>query len=96
MRILRLLRDKAELIRELFRSSTSRRGPRLFRIFVENRRQGSPTNISPNIEQGGLGLPNESYYRESKHDGIRTAYVTHIGKMLSLAKIPNPQQVALK
>jgi putative endopeptidase len=86
------IKDKAELIREL--SALQRAGvPGLFRIFVRTDAKKSDQYIAY-IEQGGLGLPNESYYRESKHDGIRTAYVTHIGKMLSLAKIPNPQQVA--
>jgi putative endopeptidase len=38
-----------------------------------------------NLYQGGLGLPDEAYYREEKHQSIREAYVVHIQKMLQLA-----------
>ena len=37
--------------------------------------------------QSGLGLPDESYYREDKHAEIRTAYVEHIGRMFTLAGV---------
>jgi putative endopeptidase len=38
-----------------------------------------------NLYQGGLGLPDEAYYREEKHQSIRDAYLIHIQKMLQLA-----------
>ena len=31
------------------------------------------------LEQAGLGLPDESYYREDAHADKRTAYVAHVG-----------------
>ncbi|UNX55845.1 peptidase M13 [Georgenia sp. TF02-10] len=34
--------------------------------------------------QSGLGLPDESYYREDAHAGTRTAYVAHVAAMLAL------------
>jgi len=37
--------------------------------------------------QGGLGLPDEAYYREDKHAEIREKYVDHIAKMLKLSGI---------
>jgi putative endopeptidase len=37
-----------------------------------------------NIVQGGLGLPDESYYREDDFAEIRAAYVTHVTAMLGL------------
>jgi putative endopeptidase len=38
-----------------------------------------------NLYQGGLGLPDEAYYREDKHKEIREAYLPHIQKMFELA-----------
>jgi putative endopeptidase len=42
------------------------------------------------IVQGGLGLPDESYYREDKFAEIRTAYLAHLEKMLTLVGWPEP------
>lgn len=38
--------------------------------------------------QGGLGLPDTTYYTDDKHAQIREAYVTHIAKVLELSGIP--------
>lgn len=35
--------------------------------------------------QGGLGLPDESYYREDIHAEVRSAYVAHVATMLELS-----------
>ena len=37
------------------------------------------------ISQGGLSLPDESYYREDQYESIRTALLEHFVKMFSLA-----------
>ncbi|WP_435021216.1 M13 family metallopeptidase [Tundrisphaera sp. TA3] len=45
------------------------------------------------LSQGGLGLPDESYYRDPKFAKIREAYVDHIAGMFALssaAKDPEP------
>src|SRR3954465_13997683 len=34
-----------------------------------------------NLVQGGIGLPDESYYREDKFADVRTAYVAHVRTM---------------
>jgi endothelin-converting enzyme/putative endopeptidase len=47
-----------------------------------------------NILQGGLGLPDESYYREDKFGDIRSAYVTHLTKMFTLAGWADPERAA--
>lgn len=39
-----------------------------------------------NVLQGGLGLPDESYYREDKFAEIRSAYVDYLEKLLDLAE----------
>jgi putative endopeptidase len=46
------------------------------------------------LEQAGLGLPDESYYREDAHGDKRTAYVAHVERMLSLAGWPDPEGAA--
>ncbi|MGZ8737369.1 MAG: M13 family metallopeptidase [Nocardioides sp.] len=43
-----------------------------------------------NILQGGLGLPDESYYREDKFAEIRTAYLAHLERMFTLAGVEDP------
>ena len=37
------------------------------------------------LEQGGLGLPDESYYRESQHAEALDAYRGHVARLLALA-----------
>jgi len=37
------------------------------------------------LTQSGLGLPDESYYREAAFVEVRTAYVAHLGRMLELS-----------
>ncbi|MHB1491554.1 MAG: M13 family metallopeptidase, partial [Cellulomonas sp.] len=37
------------------------------------------------LHQSGLGLPDESYYREDRYADIRTAYQAHVARMLGLA-----------
>ena len=46
------------------------------------------------LEQGGLGLPDESYYREDGHADKRAAYVPHVARMLALAGWPEPEIAA--
>ena len=46
----------------------------------------SETNIIY-LGQGGLSLPDESYYREEQYAPIREAFVEHVAKMFALAGI---------
>ncbi|WP_457253305.1 M13 family metallopeptidase [Pedococcus sp. P5_B7] len=39
------------------------------------------------LGQGGLGLPDESYYREERHAAILAAYLPHVARMLDFAGI---------
>ena len=48
------------------------------------------------LGQGGLGLPDESYYRDDKFKAIREAYVQHIARMFELAGWADPQGSADK
>jgi putative endopeptidase len=53
-----------------------------------------PSRYVVYLEQAGLGLPDESYYREDTHADKRTAYVAHVERMLSLAGWPDPEGAA--
>ncbi len=44
--------------------------------------------------QGGLGLPDESYYREDAHAETRSAYVAHVAAMLGLSGLVTPDEAA--
>ena len=46
------------------------------------------TSYQVKIHQGGLGLPDESYYREEDYAEIRSDYVTHLANMARLADLP--------
>jgi putative endopeptidase len=54
-----------------------------FQIFVDND-PGQPERYLAFIEQGGLGLPDESYYREEKFAEIREKYQAFLQRMLEL------------
>ncbi len=41
-----------------------------------------------NLVQGGLGLPDESYYREDKFADVCEAYVGYVERLLALAGVP--------
>ncbi|TDO36347.1 putative endopeptidase [Kribbella sp. VKM Ac-2527] len=46
------------------------------------------------VTQGGLSLPDESYYREDTFAEIRAAFVEHVARMLELAGIADPAGAA--
>ena len=56
----------------------------LFGLYVNND-PGNPDRYLINMFQGGLGLPDESYYREEKYAEFRDAYVPYVAKMLQHA-----------
>jgi putative endopeptidase len=65
--------------------SLERRGVAGFvQLFVDND-PGDPERYLVFVEQGGIGLPDESYYREDAHADTRAAYRAHIERMLALA-----------
>jgi putative endopeptidase len=46
---------------------------------------GNPERYLVFVEQGGLGLPDESYYRDEKFASVREAYVVFVERMFTLA-----------
>lgn len=55
-----------------------------FDVFVDND-PGNPERYLVFFEQGGISLPDESYFREEHFAPVRDAFVVHIAKMLELA-----------
>ncbi|MFL6090472.1 MAG: M13 family metallopeptidase [Aeromicrobium sp.] len=47
--------------------------------------RGRPDRYISHLSQSGIGLPDESYYREEPFAPIREAYVAHIAAMFALA-----------
>jgi putative endopeptidase len=64
-----------------------------FQLFVDND-PGNPERYLVFLEQAGLGLPDESYYREEKFAEIREKYVGYLERILGLAGLDNPAQRA--
>ncbi len=58
-------------------------------VFVDND-PGNPERYIVQLDQGGIGLPDESYYREEKFAPIRTAYRSFLEKMFGLAGLSDP------
>ena len=58
-------------------------------LFVDND-PGDPDRYVVFVEQGGLSLPDESYYRDEQFASIREAYLSHIQRMFELtdARLP--------
>lgn len=52
------------------------------------------TKYTINISQGGIGLPDEVYYRSDEFAEIRVAYLTHIKNMATLSGINSPKEFA--
>ncbi len=48
------------------------------------------------LQQAGLGLPDESYYREPAYEQARTAYVAHVEQMLTLAGVTDAAGAATR
>jgi putative endopeptidase len=61
--------------------------------FVDND-PGDPERYLVFLEQGGIGLPDESYFREPKFADIRDAYRAHLERMLGMAGIPDAAAAA--
>ena len=46
------------------------------------------------LSQSGLGLPDESYYRDDANAEIRTAYVAHLARLAELVGLEGPAEIA--
>ncbi|MDR6611648.1 M13-type metalloendopeptidase [Leifsonia sp. 1010] len=55
-----------------------------YQLFVDND-PGDPERYLVFLEQAGISLPDESYFREERFAPVREAFVAHIQKMFELA-----------
>ena len=76
--------DFARLLGELGRRGVSTP----MSVFIEVDMKDSNSYIVY-LEQSGLGLPDESYYKDDQYAEIREKYVAHIERMFNFAKLPD-------
>ncbi len=84
--------DKSGLLRLVAELSRQGSGG-LFRLFVAPDAKQSDREIVQ-LAQGGISLPDESYYRDPKFQPIREAFLKHVEKMFALAGRPDPAAAA--
>ncbi|MGZ5404021.1 MAG: M13 family metallopeptidase [Nocardioides sp.] len=86
---LRDMRDLAAFLGEFERVG----GYGVFGSYVDTDAKDSDRYLF-NVLQGGLGLPDESYYRDDKFAEIREAYVGYLTRMFELGDHPDPSGAA--
>jgi putative endopeptidase len=86
---LRDVRDLAAFLGEFERNG----GVGLFGSYVDTDDRNSDRYLV-HLVQGGLGLPDESYYKDDKFGEIRDAYVAYLARLLTLAGRPDPEATA--
>ncbi len=65
----------------------------LYRLFVDPD-PGNPERYVVLFEQGGISLPDESYYREERFARVRDAFAGHVQRMFELAGLPDAERAA--
>jgi putative endopeptidase len=70
-------------------------GPGLFGSYITPDRGDASKNIVY-LAQGGLGLPDESYYREDKFAEIREKYLAYLTTLLTLSQHDDPEGAAAR
>jgi putative endopeptidase len=85
-----------ESITELIRLSGSfyRRGVSGFIQAGASSDAGSPERNLLTLMQGGLGLPDESYYREEQFAELLREYQEHLGRLLALGELTDTEAAA--
>ncbi|HEX5916291.1 MAG TPA: M13 family metallopeptidase N-terminal domain-containing protein, partial [Nocardioides sp.] len=70
-------------------------GPGLFGSYITPDRGDASKNIVY-LAQGGLGLPDESYYRDDKFAEIREKYLAYLTTLLRLSEHDDPEGAAAR
>ncbi len=83
------IEELVQLVAELERQG----GSGFAGLYIDND-PGDPTRYIVFVMQGGLGLPDESYYREDEFAEIREQYRAHIARMLGLAGVEGADRLA--
>ena len=95
LRLITHATDKSELAHNFGKLQRSG-GLSPFGLYIHNDMK-NPDIYALYFYQSGLGLPDESYYRDGKYAEIRQAYQEHIARMLGfLSFVHNPKQAAKK
>ena len=86
--------DKSQLIRVM--ATMERRGVSgLWQMFIDND-PGAPERYIAFVEQGGISLPDESYYRDEQFAPIREAFVRHLERVATLVGMSDPEGFATR
>lgn len=64
-------------------------------LYVDND-PGDPERYLVFVEQGGIGLPDESYFREERFEAVRAAYAKHLERMFALAQLDDAGDRAVR
>jgi putative endopeptidase len=86
---LRDVRDLAAFLGEFERTG----GHGLFGSYVDTDSKNSDRYLF-NLVQGGLGLPDESYYRDEKFADVREKYAAYLTRLFTLAGQESPEAAA--
>ncbi|GAA3813084.1 M13 family metallopeptidase [Cellulomonas soli] len=81
--------DKAALIRAL--GQLQRTGAAGAVAFWVDNDAKDPQTYVVHLTQSGLGLPDESYYRDEQYAAVLSAYQPHVARMLLLAGVASDQ-----
>lgn len=65
----------------------------LWHLFVDND-PGNPERYIVFVEQGGISLPDESYYRSAEHADTVAAFVAHLEKVFALVGLDGASEKA--
>ncbi|CUU57141.1 putative endopeptidase [Parafrankia irregularis] len=68
-------------------------GNGLFGSYVDTDDRNSDRYLF-HLRQGGLGLPDESYYRDDRFAEIREKYAAYLARMFELAQLPDHEEAA--
>jgi len=67
----------------------------LWQLFVDND-PGNPERYVIFVEQGGISLPDEAYYRSDDHAKVREAFASHLERVFSLVGLDQGAQRAAR
>ncbi len=87
--------DDLETLAAFIGAFERRGGGGFFGAYIDNDDRDSDRYVV-NILQGGIGLPDESYYREDKFAEVREKYVAYLARILTLAERPDPEGTAAR
>lgn len=94
LRLVDAVHNVGELLRTV--GSLERQGiSGFYQVFVDSD-PGNPERYLAFFEQGGISLPDESYYREEHFAAVREAYVVHVKRMFELAGLADAESRATR